>query len=65
MAFLQNNQCGINVNKFHCSTLLSKTFITKNSDDVNFKVVFVHAMKACKGSAGIAPLIVNLRTSWT
>jgi hypothetical protein len=42
-----------------------ESFIIENSDKVNFKVVSVHAMKAYKGSVGIAPLIVNLGTSWT
>jgi hypothetical protein len=28
------------------------------------KVAHVHAMKTCKGSSGIAPLILNLGTSW-
>jgi hypothetical protein len=65
MEFLQNNQRTINVNKIHCSTLLSKTFITEKSDKVNFKGVSVHAMKAYKGSADMAPLILNLGTRWT
>jgi hypothetical protein len=41
---------------------LSKTFVIENSDKVKFKVVSVYAMKAYKGSVGIAPLIVNHET---
>jgi hypothetical protein len=28
------------------------------------KVAHVHAMKRCRGSNGIAPLILNFDTSW-
>lgn len=65
MILLQSNHCGMNVNKIHCSTPLSKTLITENSEKGKVKVVPVQVMQAYRGSTCIITLIVNLSTRGT
>jgi hypothetical protein len=36
----------------------------ERSADIKAKLLHVHAMKACRGSRGTAPFILNLRVRW-
>jgi hypothetical protein len=42
--------------------LIMLVWIMITEDEINGEVFYVHAMKACRGRRGIAPLILHLGT---